>query len=264
MNVYYDGGSERADRVKVLFGRIARGYDRTNDLQSAGLHRRWKREVVRLAAVGAGQSALDVCCGTGDIAFALAATGSAVTGLDFSSEMLDAARRRWDARSSREGSHPGGGLVQFVEGDALELPFACGAFDAVTMGFGLRNLSSFRRGLAEMCRVVRPGGRVVILDFGKPANRLWRAAYFGYLAAAVPLLGRVSAGDSQAYAYILESLRHYPGQEQVAGMLRDLGAEQVQVRDLLGGAMSIVHGSGRGRFMERPAAGEPRPGTVPR
>lgn len=232
-NPFYQRGAQRAGKVRDLFGTIARRYDLLNDLQSLGLHRAWKRRLVRLARLGPGQRALDLCCGTGDVAFALARTGARVTGMDFSPAMLAVAR----ARAGREA-----GAVEFQEGDALHLPFAADSFDVVTISYGLRNLADFAAGLAEMGRVLRPGGRLLVLDFGKPANRLWRGVYFAYLRAAVPVLGRLFAGSADAYAYILESLRHYPGQQGVAALMRRQGLVNVRVLDLLGGAMAINSG----------------------
>lgn len=230
-NPFYQPGARRADQVRALFRTIARRYDLINDLQSLGLHRRWKRRLVRLAQLGPGQRALDVCCGTGDVALALARTGAQVTGLDFSPEMLAVARRRARALPAP---------VDFVQGDALALPFADATFDAVTLSYGLRNLADFAAGLAEMARVLRPGGRLVVLDFGKPARPVWRAMYFAYLRAVVPLFGWVFAGRADAYAYILESLRHYPDPAGVAELLRRQGLEHVRVIELLGGAM-VLH-----------------------
>ncbi|MBE7500256.1 MAG: bifunctional demethylmenaquinone methyltransferase/2-methoxy-6-polyprenyl-1,4-benzoquinol methylase UbiE [Verrucomicrobiales bacterium] len=231
-NPYYQHGTRRADGVRDLFATIARRYDRLNDLQSLGLHRRWKACLVRLARLGPGQHALDVCCGTGDVAFALASTGARVTGLDFSPAMLDVAR----ARCLRFRHEP---AITLVQGDALALPFPEATFDAVTISYGLRNLAHLEAGLAEKHRVTRPGGRVLILDFGHPANPLWRRLYFAYLQVAVPVFGRCFAGSATAYAYILESLRHYPAQQTVAELLRQQGFVHVRITDLLGGAMAI-------------------------
>lgn len=230
-NPFYVPGAQRAAKVGELFGGIARRYDLLNDLQSLGLHRLWKRRLARLARIGPGQHALDVCCGTGDVTFALARTGARVTGLDFSPEMLAVARHRARANA---------GVVEFVQGDALALPFAEAAFDAVTISYGLRNLADFRAGLAEMARVLRPGGRLLVLDFGKPANRLWRALYFAYLRRVVPLFGWLFTGRAAAYAYILESLRHFPDQQGVAALLGSVGLGRVQVANLLGGAMALL------------------------
>lgn len=233
-NTYYDPGTDRAEKVRHLFARIARRYDLINDLQSFGLHRRWKARVVRLANVRAGQQALDVCCGTGDLALALARTGARVTGLDFSEEMLGVARARLEKAGQLN--------VAFLQGDAQNLPFAENSFAAVTVGYGLRNLADWRRGLAEMHRVAQPGGRIIVLDFGKPDNRAWRALYFSYLKFFVPVLGLLAAGSASAYAYILESLHHYPAQHGVAEEMRKLGMRSVRIVTLLGGAMTINAG----------------------
>ena len=230
-NAYYAPDATRATKVSALFARIAQRYDLINDLQSFGLHRLWKRRLVRLAAARPGLHALDLCCGTGDVAFALARAGAGVTGLDFSEEMLAMAKQRKPSA--------GTGQVEFLHGDALQTPFPDAHFDVVTISYGLRNLADFTGGLREMHRVTRPGGRLVILDFGKPPNRLWRSLYFGYLRFAVPVFGRIFCGDAAAYAYILESLQHYPAQEGVATALRELGCANVGVTHLLGGAMSL-------------------------
>jgi len=229
-NRYYAAGPDRAAKVDALFGRIASRYDLLNDLQSLGLHRLWKRRLARLARLRPGDRALDLCCGTGDVAAELARSGAAVIGLDFSAPMLAVARQR-QAKTPR-------GVV-FVQGDALHLAFADAQFDAVTISYGLRNLASLEGGLREMWRVAKPGGRLLALDFGQPPNAVWRWFYFQYLRLAVPLVGRVFHGDAAAYAYILESLRHYPGQTGVAEIMRALGGEGLRVINLLGGAMSI-------------------------
>jgi demethylmenaquinone methyltransferase/2-methoxy-6-polyprenyl-1,4-benzoquinol methylase len=234
-NAYYVPGQQRAAKVNDLFARIARRYDLINDLQSFGLHRAWKRRVVRLAGVGPGRSALDLCCGTGDITESLARTGAETTGLDFSPQMLEVAARRLQQRPA---SVPGP-APRYLEGDAQQLPFPDASFDAVTVGYGLRNLTRWQRGVDEMARVARPGGRLVVLDFGKPANPLWRALYFLHLRLSVPLIGLLFCGNASAYAYILESLKHYPAQLAVAEHMRTLGLRNVKVINLLGGAMAI-------------------------
>jgi demethylmenaquinone methyltransferase / 2-methoxy-6-polyprenyl-1,4-benzoquinol methylase len=237
-NTFYAPGERRADQVQALFGTIARRYDLINDVQSFGIHRRWKRRLVALANVKSGDRALDVCCGTGDIAFALADTGAEVTGLDFTEQMLTVA----EARSSRLAMRPGSSAPQFVRGDAMNLPFADGSFDAITMGYGLRNLSDWETGLKEMIRVAKSGGRIVVLEFGKPDNALWRALYFTYLRLCVPVFGLLFAGRADAYAYILESLKHYPAQRGVDQKMRELGLKNVRIVNLMGGAMSFNYG----------------------
>jgi demethylmenaquinone methyltransferase/2-methoxy-6-polyprenyl-1,4-benzoquinol methylase len=235
-NTFYDPGSERAARVSDLFAGIAPRYDLINDLQSFGLHRLWKRRLVRLANPKAGERALDLCCGTGDIALALARRGAEVAGLDFSAPMLEIARQKQLGHSadSRDRSNP-----QFLQGDAQQIPFADNSFEIVTVGYGLRNLASLETGLREMQRVTKPGGRLLVLDFGKPDNAVWRAIYFGYLQFFVPVLGRIFCGDFAAYAYILESLKHYPAQRGVAEKMRELGLKNIRIINFLGGVMSI-------------------------
>jgi demethylmenaquinone methyltransferase/2-methoxy-6-polyprenyl-1,4-benzoquinol methylase len=250
-NTYFDPGEQRAAKVHELFSRIAPRYDLINDLQSFGLHRSWKRRVVHLARPQPGQSALDLCCGTGDLALALARRGARVAGLDFSEQMLaTAARRQSEPRnqSPEAGLHATRNTQQtplppcFIRGDAQRLPFPDNVFDIVTVGYGLRNLANWETGLREMWRVANPGGRLLVLDFGKPDNALWRALYFGYLKLIVPWLGRIFCGSAGAYAYILESLKHYPAQHAVAAKMRELGLANVSVVSLLGGAMSINYG----------------------
>jgi demethylmenaquinone methyltransferase/2-methoxy-6-polyprenyl-1,4-benzoquinol methylase len=287
-DTFYVPGERRAAKVQELFARIARRYDLMNDLQSFGLHRSWKRRLVKLAASQPGQRALDVCCGTGDLALALAGRGAEVVGLDFSEEMLEVARVRqaklqpganagngdarpgrgesasasrddrgvWESpKPSADSGSPGrtrptffpprrgeGPSVQFIHGDALRLPFSDDTFDIVTVGYGLRNLEDWEAGLREMARVARPEGRVLVLDFGKPENAVWRGLYFGYLRFFVPLLGLVFCGNARAYTYILESLRQFPAQRGVEEAMGRLGLRKVKVVNLLGGVMSINYG----------------------
>jgi demethylmenaquinone methyltransferase/2-methoxy-6-polyprenyl-1,4-benzoquinol methylase len=224
-SAYYVPGPERSRRVRELFGRIAGRYDLINDLQSFGLHRLWKQKLIAAAELRPGEKALDVCCGTGDIAIGLARTGALVTGSDFTPEMLDKARTRAEN-------------IQWIQADALQLPFENDSFDVVTIGYGLRNLADFTRGVNELVRVTRPGGRILILDFGKPPNRLWRTLYFAYLRLCVPVFGFLFCGDSAAYSYILDSLQNYPAQEGVREFLRSAGC-RVRVTNFIGGAMSL-------------------------
>ncbi len=236
-NAYYAPGDQRAAKVNDLFARIARRYDFLNDLQSFGLHRLWKRRVVKLAQIKTGARALDLCCGTGDISFALARGGAETTGLDFSPQMLEVAAQRQSVNSKFKIQN-----LKFIQGDAQQLPFPENSFDIVTVGYGLRNLTSWERGLDEMFRVAKPGARLIVLDFGKPANALWRAIYFTHLKMSVPLMGWLFCGDASAYAYILESLKHYPAQLAVAEKMRALKLNNVRVINLLGGAMAINYG----------------------
>lgn len=253
-NRFFAPGDQRAARVHDLFSRIAPRYDLVNDLQSFGLHRYWKRRVVQLARSQPGHAALDVCCGTGDLALRLAREGAQVTGLDFSERMLEVAQRRAASFRTAEpqtAQHPSHATphtsvpAHFIRADAERIPFADDSFDIVTVGYGLRNLANWEAGLAEMQRVARPGGRLVVLDFGKPENALWRGLYFSYLKLCVPLLGRVFCGSADAYGYILESLKVYPAQQGVAAAMRTLGLVNVRIVSLLGGVMSINYGEKR-------------------
>jgi demethylmenaquinone methyltransferase/2-methoxy-6-polyprenyl-1,4-benzoquinol methylase len=246
-NKFHQPGENRAARVEDLFSIVAPRYDLINDLQSLGLHRRWKGTLIEMAGVQPGDRALDVCCGTGDVAFALRHRGAEVTALDFSPAMLAVAQQR-----ANDFLQPcSGGLrppqmtpppVQFLRGDALRLPFPGESFDVVTVAYGLRNLADWERGLEEMWRVARPGARLLVLDFGKPANPCWRGLYFGYLRFLVPWFGRLLCKDAATYAYIFASLQNYPAQRGVAAKMESLHCAGIRVRNLMGGAMSINFG----------------------
>ncbi len=243
-NRFYEPGNQRAAKVNDLFTTIAPRYDLINDLQSFGLHRYWKRRLIQLAEARPGQRALDLCCGTGDIALAFTRRRVRVTGLDFSGPMLAVARQR--SRNSKvegaSGKNDDQRRVEFIQADAQDIPFPDAHFDIVTVGYGLRNLASWETGLREMWRVAKSGGRVLVLDFGKPDNALWRRLYFAYLKCCVPLFGRLFFGDPQTHAYILESLTHYPAQQGVAAKMREMPFTKVRIVNLLGGIMSINYG----------------------
>jgi ubiquinone/menaquinone biosynthesis methyltransferase len=233
-NRFYAPGEERAAKVHHLFATVARRYDLINDLQSFGLHRWWKVRLVRIAKPARGRQALDICCGTGDVALGLARAGCEVTGLDFSPEMLAVAERR----AVGLGSLPAGSC-NFIRGDAQALPMADASFEVATISYGLRNLADLERGLGETWRVLRPGGLALALDFGKPDNPLLRAAYLAYLRWLVPVFGWLLVGDAATHAYILESLHHYPGQRGVQEKMRQAGFVNTRIVNLLGGIMSI-------------------------
>jgi demethylmenaquinone methyltransferase/2-methoxy-6-polyprenyl-1,4-benzoquinol methylase len=231
-NRFYQPGEERGARVNDLFAKIAPRYDLINDLQSFGLHRHWKNRLLKLANVKPGDRALDVCCGTGDISFGLTKLRATVTGLDFSEPMLTVAESKVQVV----------GAPKFIHGDAQNLPFADSSFEIVTVGYGLRNLPSWERGVEEMFRVAKRGGRILVLDFGKPDNALWRKIYFSYLRWFVPVFGKLFCGDSATHAYILESLKNYPAQRGVEAKMRSLNCKNVRVINFLGGVMSINYG----------------------
>jgi demethylmenaquinone methyltransferase / 2-methoxy-6-polyprenyl-1,4-benzoquinol methylase len=214
-------------QVRAMFDRIARVYDRMNSVMTAGMHHRWRRRAADLARVGPGSRALDVATGTGDLAIELAARGASVVGLDFSERMLELARAK----------APG---LEFVQGNALELAYADASFDAVTVGFGARNFSDLDRGLAEMARVTRPGGRVVILEITSPQRPPLSWFFRLWFDRAVPALGRL-AGDPDAYSYLPSSVRRFPGPRELAAKLA--GAGLVDVRWVLtAGGIIALHG----------------------
>jgi demethylmenaquinone methyltransferase/2-methoxy-6-polyprenyl-1,4-benzoquinol methylase len=244
-NEFYHPGDQRADRVRELFTRVARKYDLVNDLQSFGMHRYWKRRLIRLAGVQPGDRALDICCGTGDLALLLAERGARVFGADFTENMLSVATERvqaWKPPQTTTAT-PASSTLRvapvFVRGDALALPFADATFDLITMAYGLRNLADVKAGLREIRRVAKPGARILILEFGKPDNQAWRAIYFAYLKIFVPVLGLMVCGSASAYAYILESLKNYPAQHAIAAHMRELNLTKVKIVSFWAGVMTI-------------------------
>jgi demethylmenaquinone methyltransferase/2-methoxy-6-polyprenyl-1,4-benzoquinol methylase len=233
MNKYIGYGEERAPKVREMFSRLAERYDVVNDVMSFGLHRRWKRETVRIAFEGRppGARLLDLCCGTGDIGFRAEETkGASVRGLDFTLPMLAVARRRRSESGSR---------AAFTQGDALVLPFRDAAFEVITVGYGLRNIADPQAALVEMRRVLAPGGRAVILDFGKPDNAIAGALYQAFLRTMMPAVGWLFHRDVETYLYIPESLKRYPGQRGVADLMRKAGFANVRYEDRLLGTMGI-------------------------
>ena len=201
-------GTMSEPQVRAMFDRIAGFYDLMNSVMTAGLHHRWRARAADLAALGPGDSALDVACGTGDLAIELArrvGTGGEVIGSDFAEEMLERARAKAAGRVG----------LAWEWGNALELPYASGRFDAATVGFGARNFSDLDRGLAEMTRVVRPGGRVVVLEITTPRRPPLSTFYRVWFDRVVPLIGRLT-GEQEAYTYLPSSVRRFPGPEGLA------------------------------------------------
>jgi demethylmenaquinone methyltransferase/2-methoxy-6-polyprenyl-1,4-benzoquinol methylase len=231
---FYQANEHRAEKVHELFATIARRYDFLNDVMIAGLHRRWKRRVVELAGPGRQRDVLDLCFGTGDIARLFARGEGQVTGADFTEEMLRVA----DARCSRE-SHS---RLQWVQADALRLPFGDNSFDVVSVGYGLRNLADIQLGLREILRVLKPGGKFVSLDFGKPESKAFRAFYFGYLRIALPILGRLFCGDPDTHGYILTSLQDYPAQRGIKELMESCGYRECGFKEFCLGSMAINFG----------------------
>lgn len=221
-------------QVKSMFDRIAGRYDLMNSLMSAGLHHRWRARAADRARLQPGQNALDVCCGTGDLALELkrrVGQSGSVVGLDFSESMLELARdksRRMDIE------------ITYRHGNALSLPFESSSFDAATVGFGVRNLVDLRGGLAEMARVVRPGGRVVILEITTPRRPPLSWFYSLWFDRLVPLLGRL-AGERDAYSYLPDSVRRFPAALALATIMDDVGLNEIGYVTLAGGIVA-VHG----------------------
>ncbi len=225
---FYSPDAQRAEKVHKLFATIARRYDLLNDIMSAGLHRYWKRRLVQMA--GQPQDVLDVCCGTGDIAQRFRGR---VVGVDFTDEMLRVAAQRNKAG------------VTWIRGDALRLPFADNSFDVVSVGYGLRNLADIEAGLREVLRVLRPGGKMLSLDFGKPESPTLQRLYFGYLRMALPVLGRLFCGDPDTHGYILASLASYPAQRGIRSLMEVAGFTECGFEEYVGGTMAINFGSKR-------------------
>jgi demethylmenaquinone methyltransferase/2-methoxy-6-polyprenyl-1,4-benzoquinol methylase len=219
-----------------MFDRIAGVYDLMNRAMTAGLDREWRERAADRAELAPGDSALDVCCGTGDLAVELrervGPTGR-VVGCDFSEQMLELAREKVDRLGLSD--------VEFEWADALDLPYGDSSFDAVTVGFGVRNLADLPRGIAELTRLLRPGGRLVILEITQPRRpplSVFHALWFDHV---VPMLGRL-AGDSAAYSYLPQSVRSFPPPEDLAELMHLAGLEKIRWTLLAGGIIAIHSG----------------------
>ncbi len=218
-------GTLEEGQVQAMFDRIAGPYDAMNSVMTAGLHHRWRRRAVDLASVGPGSRLLDVATGTGDLAIEAASRGATVVGCDFSEGMLSRARIK----------APG---ITFEQGDALALSYEAGSFDAATVGFGARNFADLGRGLAEMARVVRPGGRVVVLEITTPTKPPLSTFFGLWFDRLVPALGKL-AGDSDAYTYLPSSVRRFPDPEGLAATMAGAGLEPVRWILTAGGIIAL-------------------------
>jgi demethylmenaquinone methyltransferase / 2-methoxy-6-polyprenyl-1,4-benzoquinol methylase len=220
--------------VRDMFGRIAGRYDLLNHLLSFNLDKSWRaRMVERCADVLARPSmrVLDLCCGTGDVLLALEArAGSPVLGSDFCHPMLTEARRKIAARGLR---------TPLFEADALDLPLANASLDLVTIAFGFRNLANYRKGLDELLRVLKPGGLAVILEFSQPTNRPFRALYNWFSTRVLPRIGALVSGSNDAYSYLPESIRKFPGAEELAAEMRLAGFSRVEFERMTGGTVAL-------------------------
>jgi demethylmenaquinone methyltransferase/2-methoxy-6-polyprenyl-1,4-benzoquinol methylase len=220
--------------VRALFATIADRYDLITRLLSYGQDRRWKRHLVALARADARTRALDLATGTGDIAFALCACGADVVGLDITPRMIEIAREKRDAATGER--H---GALHLLVGDMGALPFPNGSFDLVTTGYGLRNVPDLAAAIREIRRVLKPGGRMLSLDFNRPANALVRSVYLTYLTLVGGAIGWMLHRDPDTYRYIPASIRNYPGAEAVARLLESSGFARARYDRVLGGLMAI-------------------------
>ncbi len=229
---------EKASLVGGVFDSVATRYDVMNDLMSFGVHRVWKRLTIDEAAVRPGQSVLDVAGGTGDLAMAFArrvGTKGRVVLSDINASMLGVGRDRLTDRGVL-------GNVDYVLADAEALPFAEGCFDCVSIAFGLRNVTDKPRALASMFRALKPGGRLLVLEFSKPVVPLLERAYDAYSFSALPLMGRLVAGDADSYRYLAESIRMHPDQDALEAMMVDAGFERTRYRNMTGGIVALHKG----------------------
>ena len=223
-------GTLPESQVRAMFDRIARVYDRMNSIMTAGMHHRWRQRAAELTHVGADSRALDVATGTGDLAVELARRGASVTGLDFSERMLEFA----EAKDPR---------IEWVQGNALDLGYADGEFDAVTAGFGARNFADLDRGLAEMARVAKPGGRVVVLEITSPERPPLSWFFSLWFDRVIPALGRLA--DSEAYTYLPSSVRRFPRAAELGARMAAAGLDDVRWVLTAGGIIAIHSGTRR-------------------
>jgi demethylmenaquinone methyltransferase/2-methoxy-6-polyprenyl-1,4-benzoquinol methylase len=230
---------EHAESVRTMFARIAGRYDLLNHVLSANVDRRWRKLVAERVAAHTGDinaRVLDVACGTGDLSLTISdhVNRAEVTGLDFCRPMLDVAARKADER---------GRAIPFVEGDALALPFDDGTFDAVTIAFGLRNLASVERGLAELFRVTKPGGMVCVLEFSRPVVPVLRELFGFYFTRVLPRVGGMVSGSRGAYEYLPDSVSRFPDQPRLVEMMSASGFERVAYKNLTGGIAALHTGT---------------------
>jgi demethylmenaquinone methyltransferase/2-methoxy-6-polyprenyl-1,4-benzoquinol methylase len=234
-------------QVRAMFDRIAGVYDAMNSVMTAGMHHRWRRRAIDVARVGPGSRVLDVATGTGDLAIEAGSRGAVVVGTDFSEGMLALARKKVDhpRSGSRAAALEGGaGSITFEQADALALPYEDDSFDAATVGFGARNFADLQQGLSEMARVVRPGGRVVVLEITTPTRPPLSTFFSLWFDRVVPLVGRV-AGDADAYSYLPSSVKRFPAPEDLAATMERAGLGELHWILTAGGIIAIHGGTVR-------------------
>lgn len=229
--------SEKKGLVEGVFSSVASRYDVMNDLMSGGIHRLWKDAMMDWLAPRAGQNLLDVAGGTGDIAFRFLrrAPGARATVCDMTAAMLEEGRKRAEATDLAD-------RLTWIEGDAMRLPFEANSFDVYTISFGIRNVTRPAQALEEAFRVLRPGGRLMVLEFSQLPNRAMQWAYDRYSYNVIPTMGQVVTGDRGSYQYLVESIRKFPDQEQFATMIRAAGFEQAKYRNLSMGIAALHSG----------------------
>lgn len=212
-----------------MFDQVASGYDRTNAIMSVGNDALWRHATVKAVAPQPGELILDIAAGTGTSSVAFSKSGATITAVDFSAQMIAVGRKK----------HPS---IEFIEADATALPFADSIFDAVTISFGLRNVMEPKKALAEMFRVLKPGGRLVICEFSKPPRAVFRAGYAAYSRFVMPVIAKIASSDAVAYAYLSESIADWPDQETLSRWIRGAGFTRVAHRNLTAGVVALHRG----------------------
>ena len=231
--------SQKAGQVAEVFHSVASKYDLMNDLMSMGIHRLWKRFTIELSGVRPGHQVLDIAGGTGDLTMKFSdlvgAQGKVVLA-DINASMLQVGRDRLIDRGYA-------GNIEYVQADAEHLPFPDNTFNAVSIAFGLRNVTDKDQALRDMTRVLKPGGKVMVLEFSKPTNPLLSKAYDTYSFTALPMMGKLFAGDSESYRYLAESIRMHPDQDTLKGMMEDAGLVNCRYYNMTGGIVALHVGT---------------------
>ena len=231
--------SQKASQVASVFHSVAGKYDLMNDLMSMGIHRLWKRFTIELSGVRPGQQVLDIAGGTGDLTMKfsdLVGPAGRVVLADINASMLQVGRDRLTDRGYA-------GNIEYVQADAEHLPFPDNTFNVVSIAFGLRNVTDKDQALRDMARVLKPGGKVMVLEFSKPTNPLLSKAYDTYSFSALPLMGQLFAGDAESYRYLAESIRMHPDQETLKGMMEDAGLVNCRYYNMTGGIVALHVGT---------------------